>query len=355
MKAFENQIGPIVELLKSLGRKARSRSAQQLLALLNQSIGTQKANALDVYFAYRLLLGRAPDPQGFEHQLKRIAQLKLDSTEVANDLLSSEEFRNRSFKSDEVNEPELISLHDFSIFVDAQDEGIGGHLKRHKSYEPAVTRVLQTFLLEGTTFLDVGANLGYFSLLASTLVGPGGKVISIEAMPGNAALLKKTVAHNKRANITVHAVAAGDKTGVIHMVQPDRKNSGSPVMRDERGPEGVEVPLVKLDDLVAAEHVSVVKMDIEGAEGLALCGLLETLKRNHPIIVLEYTPTRLPQVSKMTGPHLIQMLTNLGYLVQRVERFAGHFVPESVAHIIQLAENDARGHLDLLFVRPLTK
>ena len=99
----------------------------------------------------------------------------------------------------------------FRIHVDPTDYAVGHTLARTGSYEPDVSATLRSVLGQGATFVDIGANIGWFSLLGASLVGAAGRVVAIEPNPRNVALLRQSAKDNGFDNIEVIAVALSER------------------------------------------------------------------------------------------------------------------------------------------------
>jgi FkbM family methyltransferase len=142
-------------------------------------------------------------------------------------------------------------------------------------------------LHEGDVVLDLGANVGAYTLRAARKVGPGGRVVAVEPLSEAVELLRRNIRHNRFANITVIEAAVCDRDGdtVIH-VGP-RLNSAS-LVKKAGAPRTIRA--VTVDRLVAdlgLPRVDVVKMDIEKAESLALAGMRMTIERYSPLCLFE--------------------------------------------------------------------
>jgi FkbM family methyltransferase len=163
-------------------------------------------------------------------------------------------------------------------------------------WEPHLTDFIRRRLRRGDVFIDVGANIGYFSLLASTLVGEDGKVIAIEASPSIHRRLQENLERNRVRNATVFHVAASDREGVLQIFNAGRDNCGASTTIASSGYElEAEVLAKPLDDLVAAgdlERAKVIKIDVEGAEWSVITGMRRLLERAPGAleIVIEITP-----------------------------------------------------------------
>ena len=155
------------------------------------------------------------------------------------------------------------------------------------SREREVVALLRERLRPGDTFVDAGANIGFFSILASHLVGPTGKVIAIEMMPNVATILRSHVALNECSNVEVVETAVSDRSGdeVDAWVVEGRSGVTSivtPLVPDARR---IPVRTTTLADVLASERrVAVMKLDLEKAELLALHGAGSALDKIETIV-----------------------------------------------------------------------
>ncbi|WP_053076756.1 FkbM family methyltransferase [Caenimonas sp. SL110] len=150
-------------------------------------------------------------------------------------------------------------------------------------YESELQRLLVDSLSAGDVFLDVGANVGFFSLLGATLVGPAGKVVAFEPVSENAQLLLRNLALNKVSNVQLIEAAVADRVGTASFEDGQSPSQG------RLGTGGRSVPVVTLDGLLASGAIpvpQVIKMDIEGAESLALAGARGLLSAHRPKLLL---------------------------------------------------------------------
>ena len=146
-------------------------------------------------------------------------------------------------------------------------------------WEPRETRYLTTLLKAGQTFVDVGAHVGYFSLFAARLVGPGGTVIAVEPEPRNLDLLRRNIARNGVDTVRVLPFAAAAAEATMSLAL-DEENRGAHRLVASDDPEaGPSVRCVRLDD-VLPERVDVIKVDAQGYDHEVVEGLERTLAAN---------------------------------------------------------------------------
>ena len=145
-------------------------------------------------------------------------------------------------------------------------------LRHFYKYEKNVENVIRDILGKGNVFIDIGANVGYFSVIASRIVGEHGNVYSLEAIPKLCSLLSESIAINDIGNIRVlnNAAYSENKKILFHSM----KNSAfSSISRDNTSDSVIEVDAITLDSLIdTVGQVDVMKIDVEGAEMDVLLG-----------------------------------------------------------------------------------
>lgn len=150
----------------------------------------------------------------------------------------------------------------------------------------------------GMVVLDVGANVGFYTIRFADRVGPGGRVHAFEPDPLSFEILSERAA--RRGNVEVTRTAVGDHAGKITLYCSRTNRADNRVHPSHEGSEkgeAVEVPLTTLDDYCAArgiERIDAVKMDVQGAEVAALRGFARTLARTKPAwMLVEFSPEHL--------------------------------------------------------------
>lgn len=150
-------------------------------------------------------------------------------------------------------------------------------------WEPEVSRVIEHTLRPGDVFVDVGANIGYDTLLASRCVGSGGRVVAIEASPGTYALLMRNLGLNDSANVRAVNVAVSDRRATLDLYEMSKHNIGAATTLPARGGRrSASVEALPLGEILSDEEIGrlrLIKLDIEGAEPPVLQNLLDGLAR----------------------------------------------------------------------------
>jgi len=159
--------------------------------------------------------------------------------------------------------------------------------------EPAVQQAMRQHLRSGMVFYDLGANIGFFSLLAAHLVGPSGHVVCFEADPEIAGRLCENLAHNNFVYATVEQKAVWSQSGFVTFarvnsgVSPDR-GLGHVCAQDLADADTISVESVSLDQFTLAHPApDFLKCDVEGAEVAVFQGARQLLREKRPILIVE--------------------------------------------------------------------
>lgn len=171
---------------------------------------------------------------------------------------------------------------------------LGLSLYRYGFCSPEV-RLLAQLLRQGDVFIDGGANIGVFSLIGALAVGPTGRVLACEPAPETMAMLKANAGHNRLAALELHEVALSDRVGRAPFTVFDAGSGLASFAPEHAAGSQVDVHVTTLDTLTQdlEGRVSVVKLDIEGAEVRALRGAGTLIARDAPIFVIEIEPKHL--------------------------------------------------------------
>ncbi len=204
------------------------------------------------------------------------------------------------------------NVNGFSMFVDRADRGIAQELRFFRTHEPLASQLLSGLVKPGDCVLDIGANIGYYTLLLARLVGPSGEILAAEPHPGNFRLLCHNIWLNQVTNVRLVQAALSDREGMAALYLSAASNWHTLAEESQTGGKKVVVPTVTVDKLreLWGRRVSFLRMDTEGYEGHILRGAERTLREDRPNIVIEVHPAFLGLAG---GPSLLQQLLHSGY------------------------------------------
>lgn len=204
----------------------------------------------------------------------------------------------------------------YKMFLDTRDVAFTPHLLTDGYWEMTHTEVMAKLLKPGMKAIDLGANLGYFTLLMAERVGSSGAVHAFEPNPHLAMLTRQSVEVNGFASrTTVHEIALSDQSGELDFfIDPARPMNATVYPKDNH--EKARVPTARFDDFHELEDCDFIKIDVEGAEETVWKGMAKRLKNPRPLtIILEFTPDRYPDAGAFLDLFESQGLS-LGYVHQ---------------------------------------
>lgn len=206
----------------------------------------------------------------------------------------------------------------------ACNDYVGRMILRDGFYEPETVSLIQRFLGPGKVFLDVGAHVGQYTLVASQRVGDDGQVHSFEPDPNTFRWLAGNVRRNYLQNVHLNQAALSDEPGTKHFYFATPQDIGSNSLSRPSNDSGrsCEVTCTTVDDYLAkkrVETVDVIKVDIEGAEYPMLKGAQRLLSRpDKPVIIAEFEEARQRAFGNSCA-ELAELLSSHGYHLFRLD------------------------------------
>jgi len=187
-----------------------------------------------------------------------------------------------------------------ALYTNPADSTIRAVLERDQVWEDLETRWILHTIRAGDVFVDVGANIGYYTVIAAKTVGDQGHVYAFEPDPTSFAILKANVERNGLANVTLEQKALSNEPGSLRLFLA-HQNKGDHRIFDEDGAARpfLDVEALRLDDYapLKGKKVDFIKVDTQGAEGIILEGMTDTIAANpNMAMVMEYTPSSLQAV-----------------------------------------------------------
>jgi FkbM family methyltransferase len=290
------------------------------------------ATIADVQNCYRYILGRemnAEESEGAKAIESGLAELPVQG--LRQQFLVSPEFHGLHLETLFTNlvPKSVIVAHDtrlgFRIYLDLRQLHLSFGIL-NGSYEKREIELLRAIVPEDGVFFDVGANVGYYSLAIATRRGFRGQVHAFEPLSPLFKLLSRSIAENDLGScMSVRQVALADVPGLTTLTDAERSiNAGSCRLSSatQSGPYSRVVEVDTLDNVTGCLCPDVIKVDIEGAEGLFMKGGLLTLKRNRPTLLMEINSELLSVVSGVAAAEMYTQLADLGYRMWSVQEDA---------------------------------
>jgi FkbM family methyltransferase len=273
---------------------------------------------------YRAILGREADAGGRSHALSALAA-GMTVAQLIGNMLESAEYRRTlvdgalAFRQ---TKPVCTLIEDrLRLWIDLADRHVSLACLG-EAYEPSETQFVLSHLKGGDTFLDIGANVGWFAIRAADRVGATGRVHAFEPREGTWRLLERSIADNDfQARCTLHPVALGADEGTGRLLGHETSTNlgGFRLARDAgdtfEGMTSEAVPVVTLDSLGIRPRVTLIKLDVEGAEPQVLQGGRGLIARDRPLILTEVFGPGLDQVSGVDITGYADLIHSLGYRI----------------------------------------
>ncbi len=241
--------------------------------------------------------------------------------------------------------PTSVVFHGQKIFLDPNDNlelSVWGdkHVISHD------IEIIKNILKPGDTVVDVGANIGLMTLFMANAVGETGQVFAFEPAPDNVVLLQKNVEANGYKNITIVPAAVSDHSGKLKLFLSDFNPGDHRIYNPEEKTKDwaknnavydklvsgkrkvIDVPVISLDEFFKDHQkpISFVKMDVQGAEGGVLKGMIGILEKNKNIkIMTEFWPAGLKMFG-VSSEEFLTMLEDLGFSFFEIDKVSKDFL-----------------------------
>jgi FkbM family methyltransferase len=215
--------------------------------------------------------------------------------------------------------PESVIVLGHRMFLDPVDS-MG--LSTSGEYETLETQMIIKNLKPGHVVLDIGANIGYFTLIFARLTGSNGKVYAFEPDPSSFDLLRRNVDINGYKNVVLELKAVSNTISEAYLQKDRFNNLDHRIVQESKSSDDILVKTISLDDYPPLLHTSVdfVKLDIQGAEAMALDGMKNILSRSKQVKILtEFWPMGLERFAGGAVGYL-QRLDRLGFVLFDIDQ-----------------------------------
>lgn len=243
------------------------------------------------------------------------------------------------------------------IVHSGNDQYISAEIISNGIWEPFESRIFRKLCREGDFVLDLGANIGWYSVLAVQCVGPSGKVISFEPDPRNINILKRNVAlHDEFGVVSVMNQAVADQKGILPLYLSDTNLGDHRLFSDAQDRASCKVGVTTLDTFLCETDLlpTFVKSDTQGSEARILRGAEELFSRGwRPILLLEFWPFGL-NASGDDALELWKSLDGMGYTMFEVSEGHHELVASTLDRVVARLESDLsienQGFINLLCI-----
>lgn len=220
-----------------------------------------------------------------------------------------------------------VDRHDISVSLPSASSGV---------YEPHLIACFNKICQPGSVVFDIGANIGFHSLMLSKLAGETGHVYAFEPNSENSRMILLGLEHNHVLNVTLLPVALSDQRGWEYFSSHIGSNGGfvGRQLAALHG-HGTIVPTFTLDEM-SLPNVDLIKVDVEGAEYKALKGGELMLSRSRPAIVCEFSIEMVNRVSGVTPAYFLNWIAGMDYRIFLLDRNSCAVEPvDSISNLLE--------------------
>lgn len=215
---------------------------------------------------------------------------------------------------------QIINLNGFQLAVDRVDPSVSTPIISG-IYEPHLVKFYHDHVKSGMSVVDIGANIGFYSMLSAHLVGDTGNVSSFEPNSENCRLIELSANKNGLKNFKLFPFALSNEIGHALFTTHIGTNGGLIPDTEEMltNPNCIVVPIMRLDDIMM-KPVDFIKIDVEGAEGLVIEGATGLIEKHRPVVTSEFSLEMLARVSSNNGNEYLQYFNSIRYNVYIINR-----------------------------------
>lgn len=232
-------------------------------------------------------------------------------------------------------------------YVNSVDRLAAALLWKYSLFSGFEERLYLDRVKAGMTVLEIGANIGFFTLLFSRLAGGAGRVISFEPDPGNFRLLEKNIEANACGNVVCVRKAVSDKTGAARLFRSEEHHGDHRIFDSSDGRGSVEIEAAAIDDfLPAGAAVDFIKLDVQGAEYAALLGMERTILTSGKLVMLcEFSPGLLIKAGAGPG-EMLKKLAGYGFSLKYLDEETDSIKSATQEELLALCQGEK--YLNLL-------
>ncbi|WP_428326234.1 FkbM family methyltransferase [Nitrosopumilus sp.] len=233
--------------------------------------------------------------------------------------------------------PDFVELEGNKLYLDHNDSL---SLSLYGYHEKTETELVKQEIKPGDVVLDVGANIGYYTLLFAKLVGPQGHVFAFEPEPKNFELLTKNVNVNGYKNVTLIQKAVSNNNEIKNFYLTNTNTISHRLSKPHNECKSIKIETISLDDFIDKHDiVNFIKIDIHGSEGNAIKGMLSILKKNETIKLLqEWWPDAIKEYDMDPEEHL-RILNELGFSLYEVDDINNKIMKTSIEKLMKKYPN----------------
>lgn len=311
----------------------------RLRPIMTLTIDSAMAKQIEKF--YIEILDRKPNSSDLKNYLELIESGKIHFTDIPLLMKKSEEFKITQHMKGIGKEP-IRTKDNIMMYLNPKDKAVSYFLSKENVWEPFETEIMKKFFKSNTVFIDIGAHIGYYSLLCASIAKQG-KVFAFEPVKENFEILKKNAQVNNFKNIIISENAISDTDSSKLLYLSNENNTGDNRFFSDNFreiPENrleLKVKCVTLDQFLVDYNIkpNIIKMDIQGAELLALKGMKKTLDNITKLVVFtEFWPRGI--VANSGSPlGFLDLLSHHGFEIYEINSVQKKILKKSTKQLVE--------------------
>ena len=234
-----------------------------------------------------------------------------------------------------------VDVHGYRMYADTLDRIFALYLWKFSALESLETKLIKKIVKKNMVIFDIGANIGYYTLIFADIVGENGKVYSFEPDPNNYRLLVKNLKANGYGNVIPIRKAISDKVGEINFFFSEEHRGDHRIYDPGDGRKLLKVKTTTLDEFINDKiKPDIIKIDIEGVEFLAFLGMNKLIKSNRNLIIIcEFWPGALKKGG--TSPQkFLNKIADYGFKINLINENKGSIEQTDIPSLINICRGN---------------
>lgn len=246
---------------------------------------------------------------------------------------------------------DFIIMDGQKLFLDKEDSLMLSI--KNNDHELTEIKFLKQIIKNGDTVLDLGANIGVYTLIFAKLVGKSGHVFAFEPDPTNFEILSKNVKENKHENVTLVQKAVSEKNDRIKLFVSKRNHASHRIFDSEEKRNSIEVDVITLDTYFKKikNPINFIKMDVEGVEGATLLGASNIIKNSKDLVIMmEYFPKWIRKYG-MNPEEILDSLIEKKFKLFNIDQKERKIFPINLKNFVKEYNEQKKNYTNVLCVK----
>ncbi len=294
----------------------------------------------EITHCYHDILKREPDKEGFQHFLNKITSNEITINDLKKIFENSDEFKTLKIMKN-IDQIPTETKDGLTMYLNPTDRIVSYLIFTNKEWEPYETFILKSFLKENSVFIDIGSNLGYYTLLAGS-IAKNGQVFSFEPDTQNFELLEKNIMANNLTNIQTYPYAVSNENAFVDIFSGGANKGNVRLFKDdlegymEEHQSNKLVKCVTLDEILDdSSNPDIIKMDIQGGEMLALQGMKKIINNTNELVLFtEFWPEAIT-LNKESPSEFLQLLHDLNFEIYDMDITSNTLIKKSNIQLLE--------------------